>query len=158
KLSSNGCPNYATPNNNNVTDREFVDLHSIFLVFTLISIRLTLWFTALGPSGLPARPPLPPSEEALTLAPRQQLKYTKISMHAIFAVLYKVATCRLSWPLWVLRLRGTAALQANNGYRSLDQDLEGVRSPGAALIDESFVWSGQACVDCCGLYRVPRLR
>ena len=79
-------------------------------------------------------------------------------MHAIFEGLYKVATCRLSGPLSIPRLQGTAALQANNGCRNLDQDLEGVRSLGAALIDESFVWSGRACVDCCGLYRVPRLQ
>jgi hypothetical protein len=43
--------------------------------------------------------------------------------------------CFLSVP----RLKGTAALQVNDGYRSLDQNLEGVRSLGAALIDKSFV-------------------
>src|SRR5262249_4784797 len=97
-------------------------------------------------------------------------------MHAIFEGLYKVATCRLSGPLSIPRLQGTAALQGQgrfsgrDGLRavpffslllgqlnlwdgtepvppavsredhwSFDQDLEGVRSLGAVLIDASFV-------------------
>src|SRR5262245_51753042 len=40
---------------------------------------------------------------------------------------------------WGPRLRGTAALQGREDHWSLDQDLEGLRSLGAVLVDPSFV-------------------
>src|SRR6516162_3856096 len=40
---------------------------------------------------------------------------------------------------WVLRLRGTAAFQVREDHWSLEQNLEGVRSRGAVLVDPSFV-------------------
>ena len=41
---------------------------------------------------------------------------------------------------------------------SFEQDMEGVRSLGAALIDESFVLRQQGMGPMAGLDRVPRLR
>jgi len=46
------------------------------------------------------------------------------------------------------RLRGTAALQVNGGYRSFDRDLEGVRSLGAAEPDGGNIvlYQAEFCV------------
>jgi len=51
--------------------------------------------------------------------------------------------CAQYWAFIGSRLQETAALQVNDGHRSLDRDLEGVRSLGAALIDGNFVYSGK---------------
>ena len=40
---------------------------------------------------------------------------------------------------WVPRLQGTAALQVREDHWSVEQNLEGVRSRGAVLVDPSFV-------------------
>ena len=45
-----------------------------------------------------------------------------------------------------------------NDHWSFEQDLEGVRSLGAALIDESFVLPQQGMGPMAGLDRVSRLR
>jgi len=45
---------------------------------------------------------------------------------------------------WVPRLRGTAALQVREDHWSLEQNLEGVRSRGAVLVDPSFVCLNKA--------------
>src|SRR5262245_51753043 len=49
---------------------------------------------------------------------------------------------------WGPRLRGTAALQGREDHWSLDQDLEGLRSLGAVLVDPSFVLPQQGLGQC----------